>query len=94
MPYRLSYGTVRISQRQAIYVVRVHDEILPRYEIDEIAARMHDRLQSRGELTAEVVVMQGQSKETFRVFGSPFAVGRVRTALFNAAVNWTPIDLN
>jgi hypothetical protein len=92
--YRLSYGTVRVSQRQGIHVVRVHDDILARYEIDEIAARMRDRLQSRGELTAEVVVLQGHSKETFRLFGSPYAVARVRTAVFNAAVSWAPIDLD
>jgi len=93
MPYRLSYGTVRVSQRQAIYVVRVHDDILTRHEIDDVAARMQDRLESRGELTAEVVVLQGHSRETFRAFGSPYAVARVRVAIFNAAVSWAPIEL-
>jgi hypothetical protein len=41
MPYRLSYGTVRESPRQAIYIVRVHDAILEPHaknaiHIDEI----------------------------------------------------------
>jgi hypothetical protein len=63
-------------------------------EIEDLAERMRERLQSRGELTAEVVVVQGHSKETFRLFGSPYSVGRVRAALFNAAVNWAPISLD
>ena len=36
MSLRLSYGTVRESPRQAIYAVRVHDEILDLPEIDDI----------------------------------------------------------
>jgi hypothetical protein len=40
------------------------------------------------------VVVQGDTRETFRLFGIPYSVGRVRSAMFNAAVNWTPIDLD
>jgi len=94
MSHRLSYGTVRESPRQAIYVVRVHGELLLPHEIDDIAARMRERLHSRGESSADVVVVQGDSRETFRLFGLPYSVGRVRAAMFNAAVNWTPIDLD
>lgn len=94
MAHRLSYGTVRESLRRVIYVVRVHDEILEPHVIDDIAARMHERLQSRGEISADIVVLQGEGKETFRLFGIPYSVGRVRAALFNAAVNWTPIELD
>jgi hypothetical protein len=56
--------------------------------------RMHERLESRGELLAEVVVVQRDSKETLRLFGSPYAVARVRTAMFNAAVRWAPLTLD
>lgn len=94
MSHRLSYGTVRESPRQAIYVVRVHDELLPPHEIDDIAARMRERLHSRGESSADVVVVQGDSRETLRFFGIPYSVGRVRAAMFNAAVNWAPIELD
>ncbi len=94
MSHRLSYGTVRELPRQAIYVVRVHDELLLPHEIDDIAARMRERLHSRGESSADVVVVQGDSRETFRLFGLPYSVGRVRAAMFNAAVNWTPIELD
>jgi hypothetical protein len=94
MSYRLSYGTVRESPRRVIHVLRVEDEILEALEIDDLAERMCERLESRGELTAEIVVVQGDSKETLRLFGSPYAVGRVRTAMFNAAVRWVALTLD
>jgi hypothetical protein len=94
MAHRVSYGTVRDSPRQAIYVVRVHDEILEPHFIDEIASRMRERLQSRGEIGADVVVVQGEGKETLRLFGIPYSVARVRAAMFNAAISWTPIELD
>jgi hypothetical protein len=94
MSLRLSYGTVRESQRRAIHVLRVEDEILEPLEIADLAERMRERLQSRGELTAEVVVVQGYSKETSRLFGDSYSVARVRAALFNAAMSWSPIVLD
>jgi hypothetical protein len=93
MTYRLSYGTVRESQRRAIHVLRVEDEILTLLEIEDLAERMRERLGHRGELTAEVVIVQGRSRETFRLFGAPYAVTRVRAAMFNAAVSWAPFAL-
>ena len=39
------------------------------------------------------VVVQGDSKETLRLFGEPFAVTRVRTAMFNAALRWRDFEL-
>ena len=42
---------------------------------------------------ADVVVVQGGSKETLRLFGDPHSVTRVRAAMFNASVSWTPIEL-
>jgi hypothetical protein len=94
MTYRLVYGTVRESQRSAIYVVRAQDALLQPPEIDEIAERMRERLQTRGEMTAEVVVVHGAAKETLQLFGEPYSISRVRAALFNAAVNWSPITLD
>jgi hypothetical protein len=94
MAHRLEWGAIRDSKRTAIYVVRVHGELLEPPEIDEIANRMRDRLQSRGELAADVVVVQGASRETFRLFGTPYSVARVRTALFNAAVSWSELGLD
>jgi hypothetical protein len=94
MPYRLSYGTVQESRRQATYVVRVQDAILPLAEIEDIAARMRARLDARGEISAEVVVAQGHSKETLRLFGEPYSVSLVRAAMFSAAVDWRPLDLS
>ena len=55
---------------------------------------MRDKLAARGELMAEVVTMQGTSRETLRLSGSPYSVSLVRTALFNAAVSWSPINLD
>jgi hypothetical protein len=41
-----------------------------------------------------VVVVKGDSKETLRLHGTPHYVGRVRAAMFNAAINWRPIELD
>jgi hypothetical protein len=92
-PARFSYGTVRESQRRAIFVVRVEDALLEPMEIDQVADQMREKLASRGELTADVVVVQGDGRETLRLYGNPYSVGLVRAAMFNAAVSWTPIDL-
>ena len=87
------YGTVRDSQRTAIYVIRVKDELIDPVEADEIAERMRAKIQSRGDFAADVVVVQGDSKETLRLHGFPYSVARVRTAMFNAAISWRPIKL-
>jgi hypothetical protein len=94
MTYKLMYGTVPESQRRVIHVLRVQEEILEHLEIEHLSERMRERLQSRGELTADLVVVQGHNKDTLRLFGSPYSVGRVRAALFNAAVSWSPITLD
>jgi hypothetical protein len=94
MQYSFVYGTVRESDRRAIYVVRVQGETLEPWEIDELTERLRERLLSRGESATDVVVVQGETRETFRIFGAPYSVSRVRTALFNAAVSWSPITLD
>ena len=61
--------------------------------VHDIAARMREKLARRGEPAAEVVVVQGDTKETFRLFGDSYSVSSVRVAMFNAAVSWSPLDL-
>lgn len=87
------YGRVRESARNAIYVVRLQKGSLDPIEADAIAERMREKLQSRGEIAADVVVVQGQSKETLQLYGTPYSVNRVRAAMFNAALSWQPIEL-
>ena len=94
MSHRLSYGTVRDAPRRLIHVVRVQDEILEAHEIADIAERMRERLAARGETLADIVVIQGDAKETLRLFGAGYSVGRVRAAMFNAALSWAPIELD
>ncbi len=95
MSRRLVHGTVLDRPRQAIHVVRVLDAILEFPEIDDIAEKMRARLLSKlGEQSPNVVVVQGDTKESLRLFGDAHAVNRVRAALFNAAVNWSPLDLD
>jgi hypothetical protein len=89
-----AYGTVRESPRTAIYVVRVKDDVIDDVEADAIAARMRDRLLSRGESATDIVVVQGGAKETLRLHGTPYSVNRVRAAMFNAALRWTPLELD
>lgn len=83
---------MRESQRKVIYAVRVNDQILELYEADDLAARIRDRLAHRCEPAAEVV--QGSSKDTLRLFGTPYSLNRVRTAMFNAAIRWTPLEID
>ena len=85
---RLSYGTVRESQRQVIHALRVHDAVLELHESDDLATRMRERLAHRGEPLAEVVIVQGDTKETLRLYGAPYSVNRVRAAMFSAAIRW------
>src|SRR5262245_20919581 len=92
MPYRLFLGTVQESRRQVTYVVRVQDGILPRSTINKIVERMRARLDARGEISAEVVVAQGFSKSTLRLFGSPYSVWLVRAAMLKEAVGWLPLE--
>ena len=42
----------------------------------------------------DVVVVQGRGKETLALFGTPHSVRLVREAMFNAAIRWTPLDLD
>jgi hypothetical protein len=93
-PVRFSYGTVRESQRRAIFVVRVEGALLEPMEIDEVTDHMREKLASRGELTADIVVVQGSGRETLQLYGNPYSVGLVRAAMFNAAVDWTPIEFD
>ena len=93
MPHQLVYGTVRETPRRVSHVVRVQGRILDPAELDNIAEQMRERLASRGEVMAEVVMVQGAGKETLRLFGSPYSISKVRAAMFNAQVNWTPIEL-
>lgn len=81
--------------RHAIHVVRVVDDILDFLEIDKIAEKMRARiLHKHGDQTPNVVVVQGDAKETLRLFGESHAVKVVREALFNAAVAWSPLEFD
>ena len=88
-----TYGMVRETRRTAIYVVRVNDAFIEPEEAADIADRMRDKLMSRGEIATDIVVVQGHDKNTLRIYGTPYSVNRVRTAMFNAALKWKPIDL-
>jgi hypothetical protein len=91
---KLVHGTVIDRPRQIIHVVRVIDEILKFAEIDDIAEKMRAYVLSRrGEQMPNVVIVQGNTRENLRLFGDTHAVNRVRAALFNADVSWSPLDL-
>jgi len=95
MNYRLAHAAVREHPRKVIHVVRVLDELIEPEAIDEIAARMRERvLMKQGEPEAAVVVVQGDSKDTLRLYGEPYAVTRVRAAMFNAAIRWQDFALD
>ena len=89
----LTYGRLRDSSQTAIYAIRIRGALIQSHEADDIAERMRERLAQRGELGADVVVVQGYTQNTLRLFGTPYSVNRVRTAMFNAAIHWMPLDL-
>jgi hypothetical protein len=77
--HQLVHATVVDGPRKIIHAVRVVDEMLELPEINEIVAKMRGRMLSKhGEQFADVVVIQGNSKETLGLFGDPHAVSRVR----------------
>lgn len=88
------YGMVRETRRTAIYAIRIKDELIDIDEAEAIAERMRDKIMARGEIATDVVVVQGDSKETLRLHGSAYSVNRVRMAMFNAAISWMPIELD
>jgi hypothetical protein len=92
---KLVYGTVRDHPRKVIHVVRVLDRLLDDEELEAIAAHVRETTLARyGEQDAAVVVVQGNTKETLRLFGEPYAVTQVRTAMFNAALKWREFALD
>jgi hypothetical protein len=95
MTRKLVQGIVSDRSRHVIHVVRILDDILDLSEINEIASRMSARVLARhGDQTPNVVVIQGDTKETLRLFGESHAVGVVRAALFNAAISWSLLELD
>lgn len=94
MKPQLLYASVLDEPRKIIHVVRVVGEIIELHEISEIITKTQDRMLSKyGEQFANVVLVQGNSKETLHLFGDFHAVSRVRTAMFHAAISWQPIEL-
>jgi hypothetical protein len=94
MRCKLMRAAVPDRPRQPIHVVRIVDDILDFPEIDALAEHMRAWLLSRyGEQTPNLVIVQGNSKETMRLIGEPHAVTRVRAAMFNAAVSWVAFEI-
>jgi hypothetical protein len=95
MALRLMHGVVSDRSRHVIHAVRVLDVIPDFPQIEEIAERMRSRMLARhGEQMPKVVIIVGNSRETLRLFGEIHAVALVRTALFNAALSWSPLQLD
>jgi hypothetical protein len=88
------YAAVRDTRRTAIYAIRVKDDAIDPIEAGEIAELMREKMLARGESAADVVVVEGEAKETLGLHDAPHAVARVRAAMFNAAIRWTPIALD
>jgi hypothetical protein len=94
MAHQLVHAIVVDGPRNIIHAVRVVDEMLELHQIDEIVTKIRERmLWKHAEQFADVVDIQGNSKETLRLFGDSYAVSRVRAAMFHAAISWQPIEL-
>jgi hypothetical protein len=95
MSGELQYAVVVERGRKAIHVVRMVSELLEPAEADDLAAQTREYLLvKRGEQDADVVIMQGSTKDDFWLFGISSSTSRVRTALFHAALNWSPLNLD
>jgi len=93
MTYRISYGSLPDKGWRSIYVVKIEGELLDDGQVAYLSEDMRGYLLSRGEPTAEIVVLQGLSRETLKLSGENYAVRQVREALFHAQISWTPISL-
>jgi hypothetical protein len=94
MTLKLLHGTVRDGPRRVIHVVRVVDKILEFPEVDDIIEKMREHILSKsGEQDPNIVIVHGDRRETLRLDGETHAVTRVRAALFNVAVTFSPLKL-
>jgi hypothetical protein len=95
MSYQLLYGAVRENPRSVIHAVRLVDALLDDDALADLAEEIRERIFTKtGEQYAAVVMVQGNTKETLRLFGEPYAVTRVRAAMFNAALRWRDFALD
>lgn len=95
MNHQLLYGAVRDGPQRVIHAVRLVDALLDDAALAGLAEEIRDRIFTKtGEQFAAVVLVQGHDKETLRVFGEPYAVTRVRAAMFNAALKWREFALD
>jgi hypothetical protein len=89
------YAILIEQGRAAIHVVRIVGAPPEASEIDDVMEKTRERMLAKhGEQHADVVVVQGSTKEDLRLFGVPVSVTRVRAALFNAALSWSPLTLD
>jgi hypothetical protein len=93
MTLELLHGTVRDGPRQVIHVIVVQKNLeFP--EVDDIMERMRGHILSKsGEQDPNIVIVYGDHRETRRLVGETHAVARVRAALFNVAVTFSPLRL-
>ena len=95
MTFKLLHGVVLDHPGRPIHVVRVVDKILEFPEVDDIADKMRVHILSKsGEQDPNIVIVHGNSIETMRLVGETHAVTRVRAALFNVAVSFSPLTLD
>jgi hypothetical protein len=84
-----------IHQGRNIHVVCVVDKFLEFPEVDDIADKMRAHILSKsGGQDPNIVIVHGNSRETLRLVGETHAVTRVRAALFNVAVSFSPLTLD
>ncbi len=94
MTYQLLYGLVRENPRKAIHAVRLIDALLNDVGMEALAETIREQIRTKtGEQYAAVVVVQGHDKATLRLIGEPYAVSKVREAMFNAAISWRAFAL-
>jgi hypothetical protein len=94
MTLKLLHGTVRDGPRQVIHVVRVVGKILEFPEVDDVMEKMRAHILSKsGEQDPNIVIVHGDRRETLRLVGETHAVTRVRAALFNVTVTFSPLRL-
>jgi hypothetical protein len=94
MTLKLLHGTVRDGPRQVIHVVLVVDKILEFPEVDNVVENVRAHILSKsGEQDPNIVIVHGDRRETLHLVGETHAVTRVRAALFNVAVTFSPLKL-
>ena len=87
-----------VGEQRQVFAIRVgpleEDAALLVEAVDQGEEKVTDRLGEFAAGRASQGLLPVSVRQTLALFGEPYPVSRVRMALFNAALRFTPLDLD